>query len=110
MHNVFSKRALRAIGRGTPDTVCTSHDAIFLNARCARSRSGDGPRLYLYLYLYTCACVLAVFCVLCFVCFGPFGQSLCFVFLCFGHAGAVCVLCFRVLAPQATKFPPRHYR
>ena len=42
-------------------------------------------------------------CVLCFVCFGLFGQRLCFVFLCFDHAGGVCVLCFRVLAPQAAK-------
>jgi hypothetical protein len=96
MHNVFSKRALRAIGRGTPDTVCTSHDAIFLNARCARSRTGDGPRLYLYLYLCF-GCVLCfVFCVFwpfwaesvfCVFVFWPCWGGLCFVFSCFGAAG-----------------------
>ena len=65
--------------------------------------SHQHPRLVVGSHLSTRTCVLAVFCVLCFVCFGPFGQSLCFVFLCFGHAGGVCVLCFRVLAPQAAK-------
>ena len=71
-----------------PNTAAAWASTLVAVTRCGRNR-----RMALDPYL-------CFGCVLCFVCFGLFGQRLCFVFLCFDHAGGVCVLCFRVLAPQ----------
>jgi len=106
MHDAFFQT--RAARDRTGDTghrilaVCTSHDAIFPNARALRAISdGRRPQTLLVLVLvHLCLCFGCVLCfvfcvfwpfwaesVFCVFVFWPCWGGLCFVFSCFGAAG-----------------------